>query len=260
MRTRHPGIIRALVALTMLLAGLSLFPRAGTCATVTFSGTVSQPGSAAGDSLYVVVLDTMGTEDVTLVAIAPYPVGTPPFDQAFTLDFENTGVGSTLFVVALLDVDGDGTNSVSGEDIFGWFDGDQSPTAVSSTASHTGLDFALPQGEIQGTLTLAPGQTEARVYVTPSVDCADEGFRPNFDLVASGPYSLKGVYAGTYCVRARGDGSNGYAVLCYGDPTCVAPTFVSLTTGEVLTGINFDFNDLVPVTPASLGSLKARYP
>lgn len=260
MRTPDRGHSPVLLAFALFAAALALFPHSGACEVVTFSGTVSQPGSAAGDSLYVAVLDTSGSDDVTLVALRSHAVPAPPFDQAYSLSFDNAGTPPTLLVVALLDVDGDGINSVSGEDLFGWYDGQSAPAAVSTSSSQSGLDFDLPQAAISGTVTMLPGQVQARIHFTPDVACGNEGFRPNLDLFSGGPYTLNGIYPGTYCIRAYGELAGGYSLICYGDVECVSPTFITLGANEMRTGIDFDFNDLVPVDATSWGSLKSRYP
>jgi len=253
---------------TMLGRALILIPvaagmlwAAGAAAdTVTFSGSVSYTGNYSGDSLYVAVLDTANAgEDVNILVLQAFDPGPPPFNQLFSLQFDNTGVGSQVMVASLLDVDGDGTNSVTGADVFGWYNGGTLPTGISSASSQSGLDFSLPRGEIRGILTFTAGQTEARVSVTPDLTCMTEGFRPNDPFQADGSYAMVGIYPGTYCVYASGNTSTGYAQICYGDPSCASPTTITLADGEVKNNVDFDFTDTAPVEPTTWGLLKSRY-
>jgi hypothetical protein len=228
--------------------------------TITFSGTVSYQGSYSGDSLFVAVLDTTGVEDVDILALESFPVGPPPFNQPYSLDFDNTGVGAMLIVASFLDVDGGGVDSLSGADVLGWYSGGPSPAGVSSSTSQAGLDFDLPRAEIHGTVTFAAGQTQANVEVSDDPACVTDGFRPTVELSGSGPYSIIGVYAGTYCVAAEGFGSSGFLELCFGDPFCVTPTPVTLTATEVRMGVDLDFTTIVPTERTTWGRIKSRYP
>ena len=194
----------SLIGVFVVLATLAVFPQTARAANVTFSGTVSYSGTHAGNTLYVAVLDTsLAEEDVAILVIETYTPGTPPFSQPYSLTFDNTGVGSHVFVVALLDVDDSGLEEVSGIDIFGWYNGTTDPFAVSSAASLSGLNFALPRAELRGTLTFAPDQIDARISLVPTVlACSQDAFRPDYDITSAGPYASNGIYPGTYCVRA----------------------------------------------------------
>jgi len=249
---------RALI-LIPAVAGM-LWAVGAAAGTVTFSGTVGYAGSHSGDSLYVAVLDTTGVEDVTILAIHAYAVGAPPFSQGYSLDFDNTGVGPLVQVVALLDVDGGGTSSVSGADIFGWYGENPNPLGVSSAASLTDLDFFLPLAEIHGTLTFAPGQTDARVNVTtPITGCLNGGFRPSDPFLTDGSYAIVGVYEGVYCISGEGSTPTGNIVTCYNDPSCSVTTYVDVGIGEIVTGIDLDFAATVPVHRTTWGLVKSRY-
>jgi len=240
-----------------ILAGLLLLPMAAPAAPVTLSGTVSYQGTHSGDTLYVAVLDTTGVEDVTVLDIHSYAVGAPPFDQAYSLSFDNAGVASTVFIASILDVGGGGLD-VTGDDVFGWYAGAQTPTGIPSSSSASGLDFALPRAEIHGTVTFVAGQTGARIDVSPDALCLTEGFRPRTDLSSPGSYAVVGIYPGTYCVKAEGETDSGTLYECYGDPDCQAPVTVTLGAMEVRTGIDFDFS-LVPVETVTWGGIKSRY-
>lgn len=226
---------------------------------ITFSGSVAYDGLYSGDTLYVAVLDTVGVEDVTLLDVQAIAVSPPPFDQAYMLNFDNTGVAATVLIASFLDVDGGGLDDISGEDVFGWYAGTATPAAVSSAASQSGLDFALPQAEIQGDVTFAAGQVEARVDVSTDLTCMMEGFRPGTFLFTSGAYTVIGVYAGTYCVSADGFTRAGSIQVCYGDPTCASPTPVTVTAMEVRTGIDLDFAAASPIESSTWGRVKATY-
>jgi hypothetical protein len=228
-------------------------------ATITFSGTVSYQGSYSGDTLYVAVLDTTGTEDVTILALEAFAVGSPPFDQFYSLDFDNTGVSPLLLVAGFLDVDGGGTDAISDADVFGWYAGTPQPTGVSSATTQSGIDFDLPRAEIHGTITFEAGQSQARLNVSPT-DCTMEGFRPTEWVNSGGPYSLIGLYPGTYCVSADGSPTSGPSHICYGDATCANPTLITLTATQVVTGVDLDFSDSAPVESITWGRIKARYP
>lgn len=259
MRSRILGIAAAILALAAL--GLAALPAGGEAASITFSGTVSYQGSYTGDTLYVAALDTSGVEDVTLLDLQAYPVSAPPFSQPYSLTFDNTGVSPTLFIAALLDVDGGGIAAVSGEDIFGWYNEGTEPEGVSSSSTMSGLDFGLPRAEVHGTLTFASGQVDARINFTPStLACAQDGFRPNYDITSEGAYSVNGLYPGTYCARAEGNTSGGYVQICYGDVTCASPTLITLAATEVRNGIDFDFAAVVPVQATTWGRIKSLYP
>jgi len=227
---------------------------------VTLSGTVTYDGSHTGDSLFVAVIDTTGAEDATLLDLQTIAVGPPPLSQPYSLTFDNTGVGAEVFVASFLDVDGGGIDSVGGGDVFGWYAGTATPMGVSSGSSQAGLDFALPRAELHGTITLTAGLTEARIDVTGDAACVLEGFRPGTFATSSGPYSVLGLYPGTYCVNADGNDSVlGYLRVCFGDATCVSPAAVTLTATEVRNGVDLDFTLATAVESSSWGSVKALY-
>lgn len=248
----------ALAALTALVVS-SLLPPQATADPITFSGTVTYQGTYSGDTLYVAVLDTVGVEDVTILDLQAIAVGPPPISEPYTLDFDNTGVSAELLIASFLDVDGGGVDDVGGADVFGWFGEGLVPQSVSSTASQSGLDFALPEAEIYGVVTLAAGQPDARVDVSNDLGCMTEGFRPGTFVMASGPYAIIGVYAGSYCVSADGSTRGGSVRVCYGDPTCVSPTPVTVGATDVATGIDLDFTAISPVERRSWGEVKAQY-
>ncbi len=238
------------------LAGVILLaPAAPTIATpVTFSGTIVYSGSYSGDSMYVAAFDTAGSVVRGLDAVA---AGSPPFARPFSILFDNASASGPLVVVALLDVDGSGFDpdfageSVTDADILGWYPGTAAPGLVDPSTSRTGLDFALPTGEIHGTVILDTGQAWAEVeaYTT-----ADLWSLRSVERTTSGPYALRGVYAGSYWVIAWAP----FGEICYGDVTCAAPSTLVLTAGEVLGGIDLDFTGL-PVVPESWGRIKSLY-
>lgn len=249
---------RALILIPV--AAGTLWGAGATADTVTFTGTVSYAGSYSGDSLYVAVLDTAGVEDVTILAIHAYAVGSPPFSQPYSLDFESATASPLVTVAALLDVDGGGTASVSGADIFGWLGADMTPAYISSASSQNLLDVLLPVSEIHGNLTFAPGQTAARVNITtPITGCLNEGFRPSDPFTTEGAYAIVGVYEGVYCINGQGTTPGGNIVTCYNDPSCTHETYVEVRVGDILTGIDLDFSATVPVERTTWGLLKSRY-
>jgi hypothetical protein len=226
--------------------------------TVTLTGTVTYEGTYSGDTLYVAAIDTVGPEDVILLDLQAYPVGAPPFDQPYSLSFDNGSTAPSVFVASFLDVDGGGVENVGSADVFGWYNGGTGPAQISSATSQSGLDFPLPRAEIHGTITLAEGMTQCRPDVTTGA-CGVEGFRPQSEVIGSGPYAIIGVYPGTYCVFADGPGPMGQLTACYGDPTCTSPTLVTLTEIEVRNNVDLDFSSLVPVEPSTWGWIKSRY-
>jgi hypothetical protein len=254
---RSVGFLALAAIQALVTIGLVGSPPDAGADMVTFSGTVSYQGSYSGDSLYVAILDTTGTEDVTLLAVGAFGVGAPPFDQSFSLEFDNAGVTAPLLLASFLDVDGGGLGDVGGADVFGYYDGNVMPASISPAASQTGLDFSLPRGEIRGTLTLAPGQPEVRIDATPDALCQMEGFRPQPRATTSGPYAIIGLYPGTYCVYAEESSSS--TRTCFGDPTCAGPTLVTLGETEVKMGVDLDFTSVVPVLPTTWGRVKGRY-
>ena len=258
--TAIPTFSRTVLSFACIAGVLAAFPVGGAADTITFSGMVSYQGAYSGDTLYVAVLDTSGVEDVTILDLQAHSVGAPPFDQPYSLEFDNSAAGPLLFVVSFLAVDGGGVGGDLGEaDVFGWYNGGVSPAQISSASSQGGLDFQLPRAEIHGTLTLAPGQGEVRPDLSNDPLCATEGFRPPGQYSVSGPYAFIGIYPGTFCVYARGS-SPMEVRTCYGDPTCANPTLITLTETEVRTGVDLDFTDVVPARPLTWGEVKSRYP
>lgn len=229
-------------------------------ASVTFSGTVTYQGSYSGDTLYVAVIDTTtGNDNVNILGLQAFTPGSPPFSQPYSITFDNTGLSSDVLVASFLDVNGGGLSAVDGVDIFGWYAGTPSPTGVSPSATHSGLDFDLPRAEIHGTITFEAGQTQARLNVSPG-DCFSEGFRPTEWTMTPGPYAINGIYPGTYCVSADGSPTSGPSHICFGDPTCASPTLITLTATQVMTGVDLDFSASAPVERLTWGRIKALYP
>lgn len=237
-----------------LVAGLAV---AAAALPVTFSGTVSYSGSYSGDSLYVAVLDTTGVEDVTLLDLQVFAVGAPPFSQPYVLNFDNDGLTNDLIVASFLDVDGGGVDSVSGNDVLGWYNGTIDPAPISPASSQVGLDFDLPLAEVHGTVTFAPGQAEANIWATSDVTCEGDTFRPQVEVSSSGAYSIVGLYPGTYCVMGEGFGPTFFGFACFGG--CSSPTPVTLTQTEVRNNVDLDFTDTVPVEAVSWGQVKSKY-
>jgi hypothetical protein len=258
MRRRLPVSPVVLALGLSIVLGLGGTPSAS-AAPVTFSGTVSYDGAYSGDTLYVAVLDTTVGDDAQVLAIEAYAVGSPPFAQPYSLDFDNDGVAPTLVVASFLDVDGGGVEDISGADVLGWFAGSADPLPISSSASQNGLDFDLPRAEIRGTVTFAPGQVEAQLEISRTGLCDQSGFNPPARLTSGGVYAIVGIYPGTYCLHGEGFGGSGDLWICYGDPSCVSPTPITLSATEVRTGIDLDFNDVVPVEGTSWGRIKGRF-
>jgi len=242
----------------LLTIWLTWLPTTPTAAPVTFSGTITYQGSYSGDSLYVAALDTAGTEDVTLLGLTSIAVDSSPFTQPYSLEFDNTGVSAHLLVAAFLDVDGGGVDSLGGADVFGWYGEGAGPAGIASATSQSGLDFALPRAEIHGGIIFAPGQFEARVDVSADLTCLTEGFRPGHFAYSSGPYAIIGVYPGSYCVSASGYGTSGPLRVCYGDPTCVNPTAITMVENGVYLGVDLDFTT-TSVATLPWGSVKVLY-
>ncbi len=249
--------VRSLTATLLLLCAASAAP----ATPVVFTGTVSYSGSHAADSIYVVVIDE--STDV-LLAIDRIAAGTPPYGRAFSLSFDNAGVGPDVGLLALIDRDGSGfdwavgTNNPAADpltpgDVLGWYAGQQDLVVLSPASSQTGLDFAMPTGEIHGTVTLVSGQTNPFILVTTQVG-GDVAGEAEVAVLASGPYQVVGVYPGTWLVQGISDQGD----ICFGDPTCATPTFITLGLGEVRTGIDIDFSPL-PVEAESWGSVKSLY-
>ncbi|HYV51124.1 MAG TPA: hypothetical protein VE910_04415, partial [Dongiaceae bacterium] len=200
-------------------------------------------------------------DSAQFLGLQSYAPGSPPFDQPYSISFDNATAPSEVIVAALLDVDGGGVDTVGQGDIIGWYNSNPVPTRVSTSSDHNGLHFDLPQAEVHGTVTFAPGQTSATVVVATS--CNQEGAwgRPGIELTASGVYSIKGIYAGTWCALAFGflPTPPFFVAACFGDPTCANPTPITLATTETRTGIDFDFSGNVPIGNTTWGRLKSKY-
>jgi hypothetical protein len=244
--------------ITLCLVGVSAFPATLVASPVTLEGTVSYNGAYSADTLYVAAIDTAGGEDVNLLDLVGYAVGNSPLAQPYSVTFENTGVSPMVFIAAFLDVDGGGVNDISGADVFGWYGEQPEPTPVSSLASQGNLDFSLPRAEIHGTITLAAGQDEARIDISQDVTCGVEGLRPGTYVFASGDYEIVGLYAGSYCLSARGNVMGIPVRVCYGDPSCSVPVEVTLTATQVRTGLDLDFTPTA-VEQVSWQNLKSLY-
>jgi hypothetical protein len=254
----HAGWVRAAVLVVALAAAAASAPGAN-ASIVTFTGSISYNGAYSGDTLYVAVIDTTQAQDVVFLDLKAYAVGSPPLNQPYSLSFDNATAPAEVIVAALLDVDGGGVDTVGQGDILGWYASAAVPTGVSSATSQSGLDFSLPEAEIEGTVTLAPGQAYA--YIIVAQDCGGGGFsRPSVEVTVSGSYAIRGLYAGTWCVFAYGFiPPFTFAGVCYGDPTCANPTPVTLTSTEVKTGVDLDFTAYVPTPNMTWGKLKAKY-
>lgn len=228
---------------------------------VNFSGSVSNDGLYGADSLYVVILE-VGVDVAILIDFVAVASGTPPNAVDFSIGFDNTGAPDSVLVGAILDVDGSGfdadslDNSLTGTDVLGWYDGHLDPVFVSTSASQTGLDFALPTAEVRGTVIFAQGQTWADLEACsiPNSWCPY-----TLKMQAAGSYSFPGLYAGGWKVRGYGPSSE----ICYGDPTCANPTEITVADGEIRTGIDIDFSAVgAPsgsVTGQSWGRTKSGY-
>jgi len=254
---RHLGYLWMVMLLTIVAVTIALPAQAE---VVTFTGTIHYDGPYTG-TLNVAAIDTTQADSAQFLGLQSYSPGSPPFDQPYSISFDNATAPTDVIIAALLDVDGGGVDTVGQGDIIGWYNSQPMPTKVSTASSHNGLHFDLPQAEIHGTVTFAPNQTTATVIAATS--CTEEGAwgRPGIELTETGTYSIKGLYAGTWCGFAIGFLSTPpfFAVQCFGDPTCVNPTPITLETTEIRTGIDFDFSGNVPVEHATWGRLKAKY-
>ena len=257
---RHLGLLW-MVMLTAMVA-TAVLGSGAMASTVTFTGTVHYDGPYSGN-LYVAVIDTTQADSAQFLDLKSYGAKSGSFDQSYSLSFDNATAPTEVIVAALLDVDGGGVDTVSQGDIVGWYDSNQMPTKVSSASNHNGLNFDLPQAEIHGTVTFAPGQNTAVVLVATSCSQSGEGAfgRPPVELAAGGTYSMKGLYAGTWCAAAFGtfSGPPFFMGLCFGDPTCTNPTPISVGATEIRTGIDFDFSGNVPIHTTTWGHLKSKY-
>jgi hypothetical protein len=207
------------------------------------------------------VIDTSSYEQYAILA---FDVGNSPLSQSFTFNLDNSLMPPVVWVAAFLDVDGGGTQNITGVDVLGWYASAPIVAEVSTATSRSGLDFALPTGEIHGTVTFVPGQDGAELWVTPHSQCLQGSlshFGPPVKTTGTGPYAIIGVYAGTYCLFANGSGSiPGRYLVCYGDYSCVDPTPVTIGQGEVRNGVNISFVDTSPAERTTWGTLKSRYP
>lgn len=248
-----------LTTVAVMFAFLGWAAPAANADIVTFTGTVSYSGPYSGDTLYVGLIDTSSVDTTDFVVIEAYAVGSPPFDQSYSLSFDNTNAPTDVIVAALLDVDGGGPDTLSGADILGWYPSTPEPVGVSTATSHGGLHFDLPEAEIHGNVLFAPGQLYA--FVIAAQSCTEGGFgRPPIEMNASGDYVIKGVYAGTWCVFGFGFVPPfTFVAACFGDATCENPTPVTLTETEVKTGIDLDFTGNVPAPNTTWGRLKNQF-
>jgi hypothetical protein len=96
----------------LAFVALGLAPAVARSAEVTFSGIISYAGPYQGDTLFVAVLDTSDTEDVTLLGMDAFAVGAPPFSQPFSITFDNGTASATAAIASFLDVDGGGIMAV----------------------------------------------------------------------------------------------------------------------------------------------------
>ena len=260
MRGNH--ILRLFVPCLLLSTAMAcLVIRGADAEVVSFSGTVTYSGSFAADTLYVAVLDTnTAGGEPNFLAAGAYPVGSPPFSQPFSLSFDNTLTNGSLVVAGALDVDGGGLQSISGGDIVGWYASTPDPTLVSPATSQTGIDFDMPLAQIHGSVTFGSEQTYAAINAVPGSSCEGGSFSPQLEMSSAGAYVLPGLYAGTYCIRAHGQNASiGWFSVCHGDPLCANPTFVTLTTSQVVTGVDLDFSLAQPNETASWGTVKSTY-
>jgi hypothetical protein len=258
---RFSRLLLTAVACAFVLGAVSV----GNAATVTFSGTVSYTGSYVADTLYCAVMDTTGmgggggrAGGPTLLAYQALPIGSAPFAVPFSLDLDNAGLTSGLWLACLLDVDHTGfvpdslNNVVTTADLVGWYDGHSEPVLVDPSTSHAGLDYSLGTGEIRGNIVFAVGQSDAEVR---GLSVPNGWNAENIRLTGSGPYALLGTYAGSYVVTTYG---GPFGQLCWGDPTCVAPTILTLSDGQIVTGIDFTYSTS-PVEAETWGRVKTRY-
>jgi hypothetical protein len=213
-------------------------PTPAVAAPVTFSGTVSYTGPYTADTLYAAVVDTAGPTAFGFFAV---PAGSPPFSRPYSVAFDNSLTVRPLLMAVLLDVDGSGFDPdsledvVTNADLLGWYAGQAAPTFVDPSTSQSGLDFDLPTAEIRGEVVFESGQAWADIQ---AFALPDEWSPLTFGATASGPYALLGLYAGDFAVTAWG---GSFGRICYGDPTCVSPTIVTLVDGEIRTGVDLDF-------------------
>lgn len=230
---------------------------------ITLSGTVSYTGSHAADSVHIVAIDT-ATENA--VALDVTALGAAMFSVPYALTFENAGVVGPIFIASVLDLDGTGI-SLAGinndtvdlnNDVIGWYDGQQVVQYVSSASSQGSLDFALPTGEIHGTVTFAKGQTFAGVACCADPFAAKGPCDLFYDASTTTTYQFFGVYPGTWYVWADEEGT--FGATCYMDPTCSSPgpPSITISAGQILNEIDLDFMTS-PVEPSSWGRIKGTY-
>lgn len=239
----------------------SLIHVAANGAPITLSGTVEYYGPYNGDSLYVAVIDTAGP-DKGLYSVLAFDVGNSPLAQPYAFNLDSASAPPRIWIAALLDVDGGGVDSVGALDVVGWYGSFPVPVELSTDSPQSGLDFTLPTAEIHGEVTFVAGQSGAEIQATPHDDCGLQRLsRPSVELSGSGPYSLIGLYAGTYCVRADGWGSGPVPdTVCYGDFSCANSWLITLADGQVVTQVDLSFLDPAPVERSTWGLLKSRYP
>ena len=260
MRGNH--ILRLFLPCLLLSTAMAcLVVRGTTAAVVSFSGTVTYSGSYAADTLFVAVMDTNTvSSEPTFLVMGAIPVGPPPFSQPFDVSFDNALATGPLIVAAALDVDGGGSQTIGGGDIVGWYASTPDPALISPATSLTGIDFSLPLAEIHGTVTFGPDQTSASVNAKSNGNCQSDSFQPMLSLGSTGPYAMLGLYAGTYCIRGDGQSTSlGWISICYGDPLCASSTPVTLTTSQVVSGVDLDFSIIAPNEQTTWGAVKSAY-
>jgi hypothetical protein len=250
-----------LPCLLLSLAMACLVVRSTPAAIVSFSGTVTYDGSYAADSLYVAVMDTntAGSEP-SFIGMSALAVGPPPFSQPFEISFDNALATGPLVVAAALDLDGGGIATINSNDIVGWYASAPDPTLISPATSHSGIDFSLPKAEIRGAVTFGPDQLIASINALTGEDCQGYTFHSQLEMDATGPYTILGLYPGTYCVNGGGlSMSLGWFSVCYGDPLCTSPTFVTLTESQIVTGVDLDYSAITPTESTTWGTVKGAY-
>jgi len=185
---RHLGLLGTFLLVTVAIGVAT----PALAEVVTMSGTFHYDGPYSG-TLYVAAIDTTQADSAQFLGLQSYSPGSPPFDQPYSVSFDNATAPTDVIIAALLDVDGGGVDTVGQGDIIGWYNSEPIPTKVSTSSSHNGLHFDLPQAEVHGTVTFAPSQTGAIVVMASS--CSDEGAwgRPGIQLSESGTYSIKGI-------------------------------------------------------------------
>ena len=246
-----------------LLASVLLSARAVLgAADITFSGQISYSGTYDADTLCVAVIDTTG--DFRVVTIVPHHVDAVPFQIPYSVTFDNAGVGPWVVLGVILDTDLSGCGSLDTPgDIVGWYGSAPEPVFISSAQSQSGLDFSLPTAEIHGSVELYPGFDQVDVIIYSEQGPSGFSSRLVHKATSSGPFEVHGVYAGTWFVSGFAC-CNGIPearrVLCYRDNWgCSGPTPIPLVDGQVVTGIDLNFNIPTAVQGSSWGRIKRLY-